>query len=142
MNSEDEETGTARMRLTEEDMMTNKEIVLEFIDKVFNAWDLTECDRFMREDYMQHSPEVKNGRDGFKEFAKGFFSEKPHMHVFKTAEDGDMVFVFFKCTFEGREGAAKVCDIYRLEGGQLAEHWDILQPINPNDPGANGNGHF
>ena len=55
--------------------MTNKEIVSEFIDKVFNAWDLTECDRFMREDYIQHSPEVKNGRDGFKELCgKTIFS--------------------------------------------------------------------
>ena len=122
--------------------MTNKEIVMEFIDKVFNAWDLTECDRFMREDYKQHSPEVKNGRDGFKEFAEHFFAVKPHMHVFKIAEDGDMVFVFFKCTFEGQDKATKVCDIYRLEDGKLAEHWDVLQPIDPDDPGASGNGHF
>ena len=122
--------------------MTNKEIVSEFIDKVFNVWDLTECDRYMREDYIQHSPEVKNGRDGFKEFAEHFFAMKPHMHVFKMAEDGDMVFVFFKCTFGDQENAAKVCDIYRLEDGKLAEHWDVLQPINPNDLGASGNGHF
>ena len=123
--------------------MTNKEIVLEFIDKVFNAWDLTDCDKYMKPDYRQHSPEVKDGRDGFKEFAQGFFQGKPHMHVFKIAEDGDMVFVFFKCTFEANPGTtAKVCDIYRLEDGMLAEHWDVLQPINPDDPGASGNGHF
>jgi predicted SnoaL-like aldol condensation-catalyzing enzyme len=64
------------------------------------------------------------------------------MHVFKIAEDGDMVFVFFKCTFEGQDKATKVCDIYRLEDGKLAEHWDVLQPIDPDDPGASGNGHF
>ena len=122
--------------------MTNKEIVLEFIDKVFNSWDLTDCDRYVREDYRQHSPEVKNGREGFKEFAEGFFKAKPHMHVFKIAEDGDMVFVFFKCTFEGGGHTAKVCDIYRLEDGMLAEHWDVLQNIDPDDPGASGNGHF
>ena len=122
--------------------MTNKEIVKEFIDKVFNAWDLTECDRFIREDYRQHSPEAKNGREGFKEFAKGFFSMKPHMHVYKMAEDGDLVFVFFKCTFGEGHATMKVCDIYRLEDGMLAEHWDVLQPIDPEEPGANGNGHF
>ena len=123
--------------------MTNKEIVLEFIDRVFNAWDLTDCDKYMREDYRQHSPEVKNGRDGFKEFAENFFKGKPHMHVFKIAEDGDMVFVFFKCTFgDNTDMAAKVCDIYRLEDGKLAEHWDVLQTINPKEPCASGNGHF
>ena len=123
--------------------MTNKEIVTEFIDKVFNAWDLTDCDKYMREDYRQHSPEVKDGREGFKEFARGFFQAKPHMHVFKMAEDGDMVFVFFKCTFEANpDMAAKVCDIYRLEDGLLAEHWDVLQNIDPNEKGAGGNGPF
>ena len=93
----------------------------------------------LEDDSKQHSPEVKNGRDGFKEFAEHFFAVKPHMHVFKAAEDGDTVFVFFKCTFEGQDKATKVCDIYRLEDGKLAEHWDVLQPI---DPGAGGNGHF
>ena len=122
--------------------MTNKEIVLTFIDRVFNSWDLTDCDSFMREDYRQHSPNVKDGREGFKEFAARFFEAKPHMHVFRTAEDGDLVFVFFKCTFENRKEAAKVCDIYRLEDGKLAEHWDVLQTVDPEDPGINGNGHF
>ena len=123
--------------------MTNKEIVTEFIDKVFNSWDLTDLNKYMREDYRQHSLEVKDGREGFIEFAKGFFNARPHMHVFKMAEDGDMVFVFFKCTFgDNTETAAKVCDIYRLENGLLVEHWDVVQMINIDDPGASGNGHF
>lgn len=38
---------------------------------------------------------------------------------------------------------SKVCDIYRLEDGKLAEHWDVVQPLpDPEDPGANGNGSF
>jgi predicted SnoaL-like aldol condensation-catalyzing enzyme len=32
--------------------------------------------------------------------------------------------------------------MYRLEDGKLAEHWDVLQQIDPDDPGASGNGHF
>lgn len=122
--------------------MSNKEIVLEFIDKVFNAWDLTDCDKYIKEDYRQHSPEVKDGREGFKEFAKHFFELKPHMNIQKIAEDGDMVFVFFQCDFRSNGGTAKVCDIYRLEDGMLAEHWDVIQRIDPAEPGASGNGHF
>ena len=123
--------------------MTNKEIVTEFIDKVFNAWDLSDLNKYMREDYRQHSLEVKDGREGFREFAEGFFAARPHMHVFRMAEDGDLVFVFFKCTFgDNQETAAKVCDIYRLEDGLLAEHWDVVQSIDTRDPGASGRGHF
>ena len=121
---------------------TNKEIVKQFIDEVFNAWDLTGLEKFMLENYRQHSPGVKDGREGFKEFAKQFFTLQPHMHIMKMAGDEDLVFVFFKCTFAANNTAAKVCDIYRLEGGKLAEHWDVLQPISEDDPGENGNGHF
>lgn len=122
--------------------MTNKEIVQSFIDNVFNNWDLTDLDSYMREDYRQHSLEVKDGREGFREFAQGFFSQKPTMKVFRMAEDGDYVFVFFKCLFGAGENAAKVCDIYRLQDGLLAEHWDVVQPIDPADRGASGNGNF
>ena len=123
--------------------MTNREIVTEFIDRVFNAWDLTELDKYMRDDYRQHSQGVKDGKAGFREFAAEFFRQEPHMHVFKMAEDGDMVFVFFKCTFGSHpDTAAKVCDIYRLRDGLLAEHWDVVQSISPDDPCASGNGHF
>lgn len=126
-----------------EAVMTNKEIVLNFIDQVFNAWNLEPVEQYVREDYRQHSPEVKDGRAGFVEFLKEFFKEKPHMHVVKIAEDGDMVFVFFKCTFgDDKNHVAKVCDIYRLKDGMLAEHWDVLQQIDPNDLGVSGNGQF
>lgn len=45
-------------------------------------------------------------------------------------------------SFGEQETAAKVCDIYRLADGKLAEHWDVLQMIKQDDPGASGNGHF
>lgn len=123
--------------------MTNKEIVLKFIDEVFNGHDLSRVSDYVREDYRQHSPEVKNGREGFIEFTEGFLKSDPTMHICKIGQDGDLVFVFFKCTFGNDEThAAKVVDIYRLEDGMLAEHWDVLQQIDPNDPGASGNGHF
>ena len=36
----------------------------------------------------------------------------------------------------------KVCDIYRMENGMLAEHWDVVQHLDPNQVPANGNGQF
>ncbi|NMF25117.1 SnoaL-like domain-containing protein [Olsenella umbonata] len=122
--------------------MTNKELVLEFYDKVFNGHDLSDLGRYMREDYRQHSPEVADGREGFRAFAEGFFRLDPHMTIMSVAQDGDRVFVFFRCDFRANGGAAKVCDIYRVEDGMLAEHWDVIQPISADDVFNNGNGHF
>jgi predicted SnoaL-like aldol condensation-catalyzing enzyme len=122
--------------------MTNKELVLEFYERVFNGHDLTDLSRYMREDYRQHSPEVADGLEGFRTFAEGFFKLDPHMTIQYVGAEGDRVFVFFRCDFRAVGGAAKVCDIYRVEDGKLAEHWDVIQRISPGDKFNNPNGHF
>ena len=122
--------------------MTNKELVLRFIDVVFNAHDLTKLNEFMREDYRQHSIGVKDGREGFREFAEDFFQSRPYMDVRQVFEsDNHTVAVFFKCSFKDGS-AAKVVDMYRIEDGQLAEHWDVVQPLPEDDSSVNGRGSF
>lgn len=121
--------------------MTNKEIVLQFYDEVFNSWDLSHLDRYMKESYIQHNPMAESGRAGFIKFSEGFLAMKPHMDIVHIAEDGDMVFVFFKCTL-ANGSINKVCDIYRLEDGMLAEHWDVIEHnVNDVTP-IHGNGLF
>ena len=120
--------------------MTNKEIVLKFYDEIFNAWTVEGLERFMREDYKQHNQTVKDGRAGFIEFAGFFFQQHPKMRVVKILEDGDMVCVFFECTVDS--GVNKVCDLYRLQDGLLAEHWDVVQHLKPDAPCFNSNGNF
>ena len=106
--------------------MTNKEIVLKFYEEVFNGWDMSAIDKYIREDYIRHNPNAETGREGFKKFASFFLGLKPHMEIRLIGEDGDIVYVFFKCTLES--GAVnKVCDIYRLEDGMNAEHWDVVE---------------
>ena len=52
-----------------------------------------------------------------------------------------MVYVFFKCTLQNGH-VNKVCDIYRLQDGQLAEHWDIIEHNVEDTQSRNGNGLF
>ena len=120
--------------------MTNKELVLQFYDQVFNKWDLSCVPQFMREDYIQHSPEVEEGREGFLKFIKGFIQAKPHADIIQILEDGDLVCVFFRCVFGG-EKVVKVFDLYRLEDGKLAEHWDCMMDTT-GIPVHNQHGHF
>lgn len=110
-------------------MKTNKEIVAEFYDICFNQGDLSVLDRFMRDDYRQHSPEVEDGKAGFIKFFEGFLAMKPHAEIIKLLQDDDLVCVFFKCSFENGV-VAKVFDMYRLEDGKLAEHWDCTMRVN------------
>lgn len=121
-------------------MRTNKEIVLYFYDRVFNNWDLSEIDTYMKDDYKQHSPEVADGKAGFLKFFEGFLAGHPHVEIIKILEEGDMVCVFFKCSMDhGVE--VKVFDLYRLEDGMLAEHWDCTMRVDGMECN-NSNGHF
>lgn len=119
---------------------TNKEIIEYFYEHVFNEGDLSEIDQFMRDDYKQHSPEVADGKAGFLEFFKGFLSQHPKTEIIKIIEEGDYVCVFFKCCMD-HDVVVKVFDLYRLEDGKLAEHWDCTMRVDGmvcNNP----NGHF
>ena len=122
--------------------MTNIEVVREFIDVVFNAHDLTRLDEFMRDDYMQHSYGVPDGKEGFRQFAVDFFKQDPYMDVKRMFEsDDNCVAVFFECSFKAGN-KAKVVDMYRVEDGMIAEHWDVVQALPEDDSLVNGNGSF
>ena len=94
--------------------MTNKELMLKFYDEVFNGWDTSHLDQFVRPDYIQHNPTVEDGLEGFTKFIEFFTSMKPHVDIIRCDEVGDMVYVFFKCTM-GNGMINKVVDMYRIE---------------------------
>lgn len=106
--------------------MTNKELVLRFYEEVFNNWDLSHLDDFMLDTYIQHNDRVQDGREGFRQFAAKFLSMKPHAEISRIVCEDDIVVVFFKCTMLETGMVNKVFDMYRIEGGKLAEHWDCV----------------
>ena len=121
----------------------NIDLVLRFYEEVFNAHDISKLDEFMRNDYMQHNATVADGKEGFIAFTQKFFTLKPKFEIYKVfANDNDEVAVFFKCTCEANGMVNKVCDIYRLQDGKLAEHWDIVEHDVGNIVPANGRDLF
>lgn len=42
--------------------MTNKELVLKFYDEVFNNWDISNLDNYMKDNYIQHNPTAPSGK--------------------------------------------------------------------------------
>lgn len=106
--------------------MTNKEIVLNFYRDVWNAHDASKVSQYVCEDYVQHNPNVEQGRQGLLNFLKFFFTKEAKHDIQLALEDGDLVAVHVYVTFN--DGAkAVVTDIYRLENGIIMEHWDSVQ---------------
>ena len=107
--------------------MTNKEIVLNFYRDVWNAHDTSKVADYVAENYIQHNPNVEQGRQGLLNFLENHFFKLEAQHDIQLAlEDGDLVAVYVYVTF--KNGAkAVVTDIYRLVDGIIAEHWDSVQ---------------
>lgn len=122
--------------------MSNKELILKFYDEVFNNWDLSNLDEYMLDSYKQHNPTVPEGKAGFLKFAEKFLSLKPKMEIHHIVCEGDLVVVFFKCTMGANGMENKVFDMYRIENGKLAEHWDCVQHDIGNIESVNGNSQF
>ncbi|BDD12126.1 hypothetical protein FUAX_45580 (plasmid) [Fulvitalea axinellae] len=117
----------------------NKRLILDFYPRVFGSYDFDFADSVISDDYIQHNPIVKTGKAGFMEFLT--FLEKlpkpesPKKPFVRLICDGDFVAVHLQVEFMGKENA--VLDLYRLENGKLAEHWDAVREIV--GEGKNGN---
>ena len=114
--------------------MNNKEIVTKFIEECFNQKNLIEIEKYMNADYIQHNPTVAQGRDGFVDFAQNrFFQMFPDLRLIvkHCYEDGDIVVCHNHAILKPGEVENIVFDVYRLENGRLAEHWDCIQHLSP-----------
>ena len=107
--------------------MTNKEIVLNFYRDVWNAHDTSKVSDYVAENYIQHNPNVEQGRQGLLNFLENHFFKLEAKHDIQLAlEDGDLVAVHVYVSFNNGAKAV-VTDIYRLVDGIITEHWDSVQ---------------
>ena len=117
----------------------NKKVLGAFAEAVFVNKDLTAVDQYMRSDYVQHDPLVNQGASGFKEFFSSWFASVPDWQytLRKIAAEGNEVWVYgtyagtlkkdwLGITASGQKYAFEALDIFRLQDGKLAEHWDVM----------------
>lgn len=69
--------------------MNNKAIVTKFYQDVFQTGNLSNLDEYMKDDYLQHNPTVKNGKADFQEFITGFLKMQPQIDIINISADQD-----------------------------------------------------
>ena len=111
--------------------MTNKEVITAFYKEFFNDHVIEAADKYVREDYIQHNPGVDQGREALKNAFADKFKAHPEfcLNIKFMIEENDMVAVYLKNVDPQGNTRCRVVDIYRLVDGKLAEHWDVLQPV-------------
>jgi predicted SnoaL-like aldol condensation-catalyzing enzyme len=122
----------------------NKKVVIAFYEKALNDRDPATAFRlYGGKYYRQHNPLIEDGEQGVRKFAAWIHDNprNPRAVIKRVFAEGDYVILHVQWTglMDGERGEA-VVDIFRLEGGKVVEHWDVIQPIP--ETAANQNSMF
>lgn len=101
----------------------NKALVHEAFDALFNRRDFAAAEQYFSPTYIQHSVGIPPGREGLFSLVRGL--TRRYESALAVAE-GAYVMVHGRFRGGGRPTRI-VVDILRIEGGRLAEHWDVVQ---------------
>lgn len=107
----------------------NKALVHEAMTALFQRRDPSAVDRLYARDYVQHNPHIPQGRDALRTLVANLSADvwyEPGMMI----AEGDHVAIHGR--IRGWSDTPQVVvDLFRVEDGRLAEHWDVLQDEAP-----------
>ena len=136
---------TAAAQAADTDLAKNKAIVQGFWRDVLIAKNVDAAPRYLRPDYQQHNPHEPNGLIGFENFFRDVFQHTPagfKLDIVKIVAEGDLVVTYNHYSGTGPDGKSfegSGFDMFRIQGGLIAEHWDQVEPEpEPGDQPAGG----
>lgn len=103
----------------------NKALVVEAMTALFQRRDAAAVERLYAPDYVQHNPNIPQGRDALQSIVAGLSPDVWYEPGLIVAE-GDFVAIHGRIR-GWAETPQVVVDLFRIEDGKLAEHWDVLQ---------------
>jgi predicted SnoaL-like aldol condensation-catalyzing enzyme len=120
---------------------TNKDIVVAFYKRALFEGQVEDAFRlYAIPAYRQHNPLIEDGMEGVKKFVAWIMANHPNARgeIKRIFADGDHVILHSHWHgLSDNPGGEAVVDIFRLEGGKVVEHWDVIQPIPETSANAN-----
>jgi predicted SnoaL-like aldol condensation-catalyzing enzyme len=109
------------------DLTANEKAVLHFTDQCLHHQNEDLIERYIAEDYIQHTNGIGQGREGLREYLKEVAWKRPRgrdwrpIHIFAV---GDFVILHKLLPL------VVIADFFRIRAdGLFAEHWDVVQPL-------------
>lgn len=122
----------------------NKELVRRFVDDILVNGRLERLAGYFDGDrYLQHNPQIADGLSGLGSALKALAEQGISLkydRIHQVLGKGNFVLVMSEGEFAGTHTA--FFDLFRVQDGRIAEHWDTIQAIPPRSEWKNSNGKF
>ena len=122
----------------------NKAIVRSFVvDILVNGRMEKLTGYFDGDHYIQHNPQIADGLSGLGAALKAMAAQGVTMkydQIHKVLGEGNFVLTVSEGTFAGKHSA--FYDLFRVQNGKIAEHWDTIETIPQQTEWKNTNGKF
>jgi predicted SnoaL-like aldol condensation-catalyzing enzyme len=123
-------------RIADDRPHRNRALVLDAMTSLFQRHDASAVERLYADDYIQHNPNIPQGREVLHGLVETL-SPSVHYEPGLIIAEGDLVAIHGRIRGWADEPQV-VVDIFRVEGGKLVEHWDVLQNEVPVTGGVAG----
>jgi predicted SnoaL-like aldol condensation-catalyzing enzyme len=117
-------------------LAANKKLVFDMWRAIIQGAHTELAPKYFTQDYIQHNPNVATGRDAMVQYMKSTRPVKPidpgiNFPVVAILAEGDKVLVATVSyspdpEHPGQKYAGTHFDLFRIENGKIAEHWDSV----------------
>jgi predicted SnoaL-like aldol condensation-catalyzing enzyme len=121
-------------------LVANKKMVYDFWREVFEGGHMDLAPQYMAETFIEHSPNIATGRKAFVDFFSQFkkpkaIADKVATPIVSITAEGDLVTMTFVSEQKDPKDPTKTYtttwfDMFRIENGKIAEHWDGAPKMN------------
>jgi len=122
----------------------NKTLVKNFVEDILVYGKMEKlAGYFDGDNYIQHNPNIADGLSGLGKALEYLASQGITMKfdkVHRVLGEGNFVLTISEGTFGDKH--TSFYDLFRVENGKIAEHWDVMETIAPKDEWKNDNGKF
>lgn len=122
----------------------NKALVRSFVDDILVNGRMEKLGGYFDGDnYVQHNPQIANGLSGLGAALETMAANGVTMKydtIHQVLGEGNFVLAVSEGAFGG--ALTSFYDLFRVENGKIAEHWDVIETIPPQSEWKNQNGKF